>query len=57
MNLALADIRDKIHADLSRVLVPVARLAMRASITVVIIVNMLLTMALWSVNSGAWLGG
>lgn len=31
--------------------------AMRASITVVIIVNMLLTMALWSVNSGARLGG
>ena len=31
--------------------------AMRASITVVIIVNMLLTMALWSVDSGARFGG
>ncbi len=31
--------------------------AMRASITVVIIVNMLLTMAFWSVNSGARFGG
>ncbi|OBG47666.1 ABC transporter permease [Mycolicibacterium fortuitum] len=30
---------------------------MRASITVVVIVNMLLTMALWSVDSGARLGG
>ena len=30
---------------------------MRASITVVIIVNMLLTMALWSVDSGARFGG
>lgn len=31
--------------------------AMRAGITVVIIVNMLLTMALWSVDSGARFGG
>ncbi len=31
--------------------------AMRASITVVIIVNMLLTMALWTVDSGARFGG
>ncbi|MGV0598397.1 ABC transporter permease [Mycolicibacterium elephantis] len=31
--------------------------AMRASITVVIIVNMLLTMALWNVDSGARFGG
>jgi phospholipid/cholesterol/gamma-HCH transport system permease protein len=31
--------------------------AMRASITVVIIVNMLLTMALWSVDAGARFGG
>jgi len=31
--------------------------AMRASITAVIIVNMLLTMALWSVDSGARFGG
>ena len=31
--------------------------AMRASITVVIMVNMLLTMALWSVDSGARFGG
>ncbi|MEZ0362425.1 MlaE family ABC transporter permease [Mycobacterium sp. pUA109] len=31
--------------------------AMRASVTVVIIVNMLLTMALWSVGSGARFGG
>ena len=30
---------------------------MRASITVVIMVNMLLTMALWSVDSGARFGG
>ena len=30
---------------------------MRASITVVIIVNMLLTMALWGVDSGARFGG
>ncbi|MGH3580411.1 MAG: ABC transporter permease, partial [Mycobacterium sp.] len=30
---------------------------MRASITVVVIVNMLLTMALWSVDSGARFGG
>ena len=31
--------------------------AMRASITVVILVNMLLTMALWTVDSGARFGG
>ncbi len=31
--------------------------AMRASITVVVIVNMLLTMALWTVDSGARFGG
>ena len=31
--------------------------AMRASITVVIMVNMLLTMALWSVDAGARFGG
>ena len=31
--------------------------AMRASITVVIIVNMLLTMAFWSVEAGARFGG
>ena len=31
--------------------------AMRASITVVIVVNMLLTMALWTVDSGARFGG
>lgn len=31
--------------------------AMRASITVVVIVNMLLTMALWSVDAGARFGG
>ncbi|OBH55814.1 ABC transporter permease [Mycobacterium colombiense] len=31
--------------------------AMRASITVVIMVNMLLTMALWSIDSGARFGG
>ncbi|SLD74671.1 yrbE family protein [Mycobacteroides abscessus subsp. massiliense] len=31
--------------------------AMRAAITVVVMVNMLLTMALWSVDAGARLGG
>lgn len=31
--------------------------AMRAAITIVIVVNMLLTMALWSVDAGARLGG
>ncbi|HTM84991.1 MAG TPA: ABC transporter permease, partial [Mycobacterium sp.] len=31
--------------------------AMRASITVVIMANMLLTMAMWSIDSGARLGG
>ena len=31
--------------------------AMRASITVVIVVNMLLTMALWTVDAGARFGG
>jgi phospholipid/cholesterol/gamma-HCH transport system permease protein len=31
--------------------------AMRASITVVIMVNMLLTMALWSIDAGARFGG
>ena len=31
--------------------------AMRASITIVIIVNMLLTMALWSIDAGARFGG
>jgi phospholipid/cholesterol/gamma-HCH transport system permease protein len=31
--------------------------AMRASITVVIVLNMLLTMALWGVESGARFGG
>ena len=31
--------------------------AMRASITVVIVVNMLLTMALWTIDSGARFGG
>jgi len=31
--------------------------AMRSSVTVVIIVNMLLTMALWGVESGARFGG
>jgi phospholipid/cholesterol/gamma-HCH transport system permease protein len=31
--------------------------AMRASITVIIIVNMFLTMALWGVDSGARFGG
>ncbi|MFV0495297.1 ABC transporter permease [Mycobacterium sp.] len=31
--------------------------AMRSSVTVVVIVNMLLTMALWGVNSGARFGG
>ncbi|SKV57094.1 Putative YrbE family protein [Mycobacteroides abscessus subsp. massiliense] len=30
---------------------------MRAAITIVIVVNMLLTMALWSVDAGARLGG
>jgi phospholipid/cholesterol/gamma-HCH transport system permease protein len=31
--------------------------AMRASITIVIMVNMLLTMALWSIDAGARFGG
>jgi len=31
--------------------------AMRASITVVIILNLLLTMAMWGVNAGARFGG
>ena len=31
--------------------------AMRAGITIVVIVNMLLTMALWGVDSGARFGG
>ena len=35
----------------------VAGHAMRAAITVVIIVNMLLTMAFWSVDAGARFGG
>jgi len=30
---------------------------MRAAITIVVIVNMLLTMALWGVDSGARFGG
>jgi phospholipid/cholesterol/gamma-HCH transport system permease protein len=31
--------------------------AMRASITLVVLVNMLLTMALWSIDAGARFGG
>jgi phospholipid/cholesterol/gamma-HCH transport system permease protein len=31
--------------------------AMRASITVVILLNLLLTMAMWGVNAGARFGG
>ena len=31
--------------------------AMRSSITIVIMVNMLMTMALWSVDAGARFGG